>query len=87
VCICYLDPANAARAPYLLRRIRRRLPGATAIAALFGVEDNESAMPGFRVVTTLDGAVEEIISTLGADADDAATDPSRRAGQSLEPAV
>ena len=38
VCVCYLDPTNSARAPYLLKRIKRRIPDATPIAAVFGAE-------------------------------------------------
>jgi predicted PurR-regulated permease PerM len=83
VCICYLDPANAARAPYLLKRIRRRLPGATAIAALFGAQEDGRVIEGFRVVTSLDAAVDEIVSMLMAE-DVAPQEMSPRSGHSLE---
>jgi predicted PurR-regulated permease PerM len=80
VCVCYLDPTNASRAPYLLRRIRRRTPGAMPIAALFGFETTMPLHLGddYRVATTLDGAVQAITSALAAKADSDSAQPARR---------
>jgi predicted PurR-regulated permease PerM len=67
VCVCYLDPANSARAPYLLKRVRRRMPDAVGIAAVFGSEAPPNLGDEYRVVTTLDGAVQAIVSALAAE--------------------
>jgi predicted PurR-regulated permease PerM len=64
VCVCYLDPTNSARAPYMLKRIKRRIPDAMPIAAVFGAETAPNLGDDYRVVTTLDGAVQAIVSTL-----------------------
>jgi predicted PurR-regulated permease PerM len=76
VCVCYLDPANSARAPFLMRRIKRRIPGAAPIAA-FLCADNPTppADDGYRVVTTLDGAVQAISAALASEATSATVDP------------
>jgi predicted PurR-regulated permease PerM len=84
VCVCYLDPSNAVRAPYLLKRIKRRIPKVTAIAALFGANPDR-VIEGFRVVTTLDAAADEIVST--DTASHSAEEPANRSGQPLEPAA
>ena len=84
VCVCYLDPTNSARAPYLLKRINRRIPDAMPIAAVFGSESAPHLGDDYRVVTTLDGAVQAIVSALAAE-DDAAKDrPIERAKDALE---
>ena len=85
VCVCYLDPANSVRAPYLLKRIKRRIPEAVPIAAVFGSETAPHLGDDYRVVTTLDGAVHAIVSALAAG-DDSVTDRAiERAEDAREP--
>jgi len=69
VCVCYLDPTNAARASFLMRRIKRRIPGAAPVVAFLGT-DVASLLggDGYRVVTTLDSAVQAIAAALVEDA-------------------
>jgi hypothetical protein len=78
VCVCYLDPANSARAPYLLKRIKRRIPDAMPIAAVFGSETAPNLGDEYRVVTTLDAAVQAIVSTLAARHEPAEVDAIER---------
>jgi len=79
VCVCYLDPANSARAPFLMRRIKRRIPGAAPIAAFLCAESaSPPAADGYRVVTTLDGAVQAIAATLATETAPAPTRPPAR---------
>jgi predicted PurR-regulated permease PerM len=87
VCVCYLDPANSARAPYLLKRIKRRIPDAMPIAAVFGSETAPNLGDDYRVVTTLDGALQAIVSALAAQQEPAQTDTIERESAPLEPAV
>ena len=88
VCVCYLDPENSARAPYLLKRIKRRIPDAMPIAAVFGSETAPNLGDDYRVVTTLDAAVQAIVSTLAARQDPAEVDTVERERRSeLEPAA
>ena len=68
VCVCYLDPANSTRAPYLLKRIKRRIPDALPIAAVFGSESPPHLGDDYRVVTTLDGALQAVVSALSKNA-------------------
>jgi predicted PurR-regulated permease PerM len=68
LCVCYLDPTNAARAPYVLKRIKRRIPDAMPIAAVFGAETAPNLGDDYRVVTTLDGAVQAIVTALASRA-------------------
>jgi predicted PurR-regulated permease PerM len=90
VCVCYLDPANSARAPYLLKRIRRRVPNATVMAAFLGPDDDDSTrtIEGFRVMTSLDSAVDTIVSSL-AHAEEEETEKRSAVDSSppLEPAA
>jgi hypothetical protein len=74
-CVCYLDPTNSTRAPYLLKRIKRRIPDAMPIAAVFGAETAPNLGDEYRVVTTLDAAVQAIVSTLAALDRPAQADP------------
>jgi predicted PurR-regulated permease PerM len=90
VCVCYLDPANSARAPYLLKRIRRRVANATVVAAFLGPDDDGSTrtIEGFRVVTSLDSAVDTIVSSLAHAEEEASEKRSAvESSVSLEPAV
>jgi predicted PurR-regulated permease PerM len=86
VCVCYLDPANAARAPYLLKRIKRRIEKAVPIAALFGSDIATPLRLGdeYRVVTTLDGAVQAIASTLAAKEQSDKGRPVRRVAETVQ---
>ena len=69
VCVCYLDPTNAARAAFLMRRIKRRLPGAAPIVAFLGTDvGSVLGGDGYRVVATLDGAIQAIAAALAEDA-------------------
>lgn len=69
VCVCYLDPSNAARASFLMRRIKRRIPGAVPIVAFLGTDIGSApGGDGYRAVTTLDGAVQATIAALAEDA-------------------
>lgn len=87
VCLCYLDPTNSTRAPYLLKRIRRHIPDAVPIAAVFGSETTPNLGDDYRVVTTLDAAVQTIVSSLAARDEPAKTDRTDREAVALEPAV
>ena len=92
VCVCYLDPTNAARAPYVLKRIKRRIPDAMPIAAVYGAETAPNLGDDYRVVTTLDGAVQAIITALASRSPPEKRDPvdaDRRepAAAGLEPAA
>jgi hypothetical protein len=87
VCVCYLDPTNSARAPYLLKRIKRRIPNAMPIAAVFGSETVPNLGDEYRVVTRLDAAVQAIVSMLAARDEPAQTETIGRDRTALEPAA
>ena len=88
ICVCYLDPANSARAPYLLKRIKRRIPDAMPIAAVFGSETAPNLGDDYRVATTLDAAVQAIVSALAARHEPAEADTVERERRTeLEPAA
>lgn len=87
VCVCYLDPTNSARAPYLLKRIKRRIPDAMPIAAVFGSETAPNLGDDYRVVTTLDAAVQAIVSALAARKNPAKADAIERERTAFEPAA
>ena len=87
VCVCYLDPTNSARAPYLLKRIKRRIPDAMPIAAVFGSETAPNLGDEYRVVTTLDAAVQAIVSALAAEHEPARGDTDGPERTALEPAA
>ena len=87
VCVCYLDPTNSARAPYLLKRIKRRIPDAMPIAAVFGSEAAPNLGDEYRVVTTLDAAVQAIVSALAAEHEPARGDTDGPERTALEPAA
>jgi hypothetical protein len=85
VCVCYLNPANTARAPFLMRRIKRRISGAVPIAAFLCAESaSPPAEDGYRVVTSLDGAVQAIAAVLATETAPAMTRPVQRAAMSRE---
>ena len=86
VCVCYLDPTNSARAPYLLKRIKRRIPDAIPIAAVFGSETAPNLGDEYRVVTTLESAVQAIVTALAATTEPAAIRTDEGARDSLWPA-
>ena len=88
VCLCYLDSGNAARAAYLLRRIRRLIPRATPLAAFWGAKnaDQISQQLGCKVAVALDEAVSLIAEACNATAQHGVAelpDPSQQAGLSL----
>ena len=86
VCICYLDPTNAARAAFFLKRIKRRIPGATPIVAFLGTDVGSApGGDGYRVVTTLDTAVEAISAALAENAAVSSTQGNASAGMKREP--
>jgi len=72
VCLCYLDAGNLARARYALRRVKRRFAAATAFAAVWGAQRNDTASDsdaaGYALVTSLEAAVQSILSCLNAGA-------------------
>jgi hypothetical protein len=85
VCVCYLDPANSARAPFLMRRIKRRIPGAAPIAAFLCAESASApADDGYRVVTSLDGAVQAIAAALASETAPATAHPLAREQKARE---
>jgi hypothetical protein len=58
-----LDPGNLARPRYLMRRIRRHMPGVDIIAAFWHYTDDNndvSKIMGCDVVTDLEKAAERI---------------------------
>jgi predicted PurR-regulated permease PerM len=87
VCVCYLDPANSARAPYLLKRIKRCVPDAMPIAAVFGSDTAPNLGDDYRVVTTLDAALQAVVSTLAARRESGQTSTIERERTTLEPAA
>jgi predicted PurR-regulated permease PerM len=67
--LCYLEPGNFARAKYLLRRLRRRIPAAIPLAAFWGYDGGKTEaaeIMGCEIVTGLDEAVQKIVSSLPA---------------------
>lgn len=66
ICLCYLDHGNINRARYILRRLKRRNPDATTIAAFWGFPQDgaqASEAMGCNVVTKFDDAIEAILTT------------------------
>ncbi|HEX4160425.1 MAG TPA: AI-2E family transporter [Rhizomicrobium sp.] len=68
ICLSYLDPGPGTNAHYLMRRLRKRIPGAGAIAGFWGVPDDNSRfldaveVAGCDVVTTLCAAMDRILA-------------------------
>src|SRR5262249_27512617 len=65
VCLCYLDHGTINKARYLLRRLKRRNPEATIIAAFWGYPDDGVKICdsiGCEVVTKFDDAVKAIVA-------------------------
>jgi hypothetical protein len=80
ICISYLEPGKGTNAHYLMRRLRRRIPNAAAIAGFWGISDDNSRYldaveaAGCDVVTTLCAAMNHILAAAGR----AQTDPPSR---------
>jgi predicted PurR-regulated permease PerM len=70
ICLSYVDPGNGTNAHYLMRRLRRRIPDAQAIAGFWGLSGDNSrildavATTGCDVVTTLGEAMERITAAI-----------------------
>jgi predicted PurR-regulated permease PerM len=68
ICISYLEPGKGTNAHYLMRRLRRRVPDAAAIAGFWGISDDNSRYldaveaAGCDVVTTLCAAMNHILA-------------------------
>lgn len=71
ICLSYLEPGSGTNAHYLMRRLRRRIPDAGAIAGFWGIpEDNSRFLDsveaaGCDVVTTLRKAMNDILAAAG----------------------
>ncbi|HEX4080316.1 MAG TPA: AI-2E family transporter [Rhizomicrobium sp.] len=70
ICLSYIDPGNGTNAHYLIRRLRRRIPGVQAIAGFWGLSGDNSrildavAATGCDIVTTLGEAMERITAAM-----------------------
>ncbi|MGH6876366.1 MAG: AI-2E family transporter [Rhizomicrobium sp.] len=70
IVLSYLDPGSGTNAHYLLRRLKRRIPGAQAIAGFWGLSGDNSrfldilATTGCDVVTTLGDAMDRIMAAV-----------------------
>jgi len=87
MCLCYLDAGNLSRARYVLRRLKHRFADAVAFAAVWGSRtdsalDAASASAGYTLITSLQGAVESILTSL----DRNSTESAARAAESKPPA-
>jgi hypothetical protein len=71
ICLSYLEPGPGTNAHYLMRRLRKRIPGAGAIAGFWGIPDDNSRfldaveVAGCDVVTTLCAAMNRILAAAG----------------------
>jgi predicted PurR-regulated permease PerM len=71
ICLSYLELGRGTNAHYLMRRLRRRIPNAAAIAGFWGVSDDNSRYldaveaAGCDVVTTLCSAMTHILAAAG----------------------
>jgi len=67
ICLSYLEPGPGTNAHYLMRRLRRRIPAAAAIAGFWGLSDDNSRfldaveVAGCDVVTTLCAAMTHVL--------------------------
>ncbi|HTT83475.1 MAG TPA: AI-2E family transporter, partial [Rhizomicrobium sp.] len=68
ICLSYLEPGSGTNAHYLMRRLRRRIPDAHAIAGFWGLASDNSRfldaveVAGCDVVTTLCEAMNHILA-------------------------
>ncbi len=90
ICLSYLEPGSGAHAHYLMRRLRRRISQAHAIAGFWGISDDNSryldavAGMGCDVVTTLCEALERITEAVGEPANASRSDEPVTSGDSDE---
>src|SRR5262249_14921704 len=67
-CICYVAPTTPAQIRYAIRRLRRRLPDAAILVALFGntepVEDDEIMATAEIVQQSVCAAVDQVMAIL-----------------------
>jgi predicted PurR-regulated permease PerM len=79
VCLSYLQIGSGTNAHYLMRRLRRRIPGAHAIAGFWGLSDDNSrvldavAAMECDVVTTYAEALDRILAAIAQSATPAAS--------------
>jgi hypothetical protein len=70
ICLSYLESTSGAHAHYLMRRLRRRMPEAQAVAGLWGLDgDNSRFLDAFgkteaEVVTTFHDALQSIMKAI-----------------------
>ncbi len=70
ICLSHLESTSGAHAHYLLRRLRRRIPEAQAIAGLWGLSDDNSRFldalgaTEAEVVTTFQDALARIVTAI-----------------------
>jgi hypothetical protein len=81
ICLSHLGSSGGAHAHYLMRRLRRRIPDAQAIAGFWGLTDDDGGfLDAFgttegEVVTTFQDALARIIAAIEAPpAESSATD-------------
>jgi predicted PurR-regulated permease PerM len=74
-CLCYVESANQAHIRYAVRRLRRKLPEAPILIALFGEdsandpEQGKAALPNTSVASrSLRAVIEQIVAASGARA-------------------
>ncbi len=70
ICLSYLETGSGTNAHYLMRRLRRRIPGAGTIAGFWGISDDSRFLDavevaGCDVVTTFSVAMNHILATAG----------------------
>jgi predicted PurR-regulated permease PerM len=81
VCLSYLEAGGGTNAHYVMRRLRRRIPAAHAIAGFWGLAADNSrfldtvATAGCDVVTTFGEALERILAAAGRPIPSAAAQP------------
>ncbi|HEX3430681.1 MAG TPA: AI-2E family transporter [Rhizomicrobium sp.] len=77
ICLSYLESTSGAHAHYLMRRLRRRIPDAEAIAGCWGLsDDNSGFLDAFgtteaEVVTNFHDAVARIMAAIDSSPPDA----------------
>jgi predicted PurR-regulated permease PerM len=68
ICLSYLEPGSGTNAHYLMRRLRRRIPRAAAIAGFWGIADDNSRFldavqtAGCDVAATLCEAMNRVLA-------------------------
>jgi predicted PurR-regulated permease PerM len=71
ICLSYLESGSGTNAHYLMRRLRRRMPAAQAIAGFWGLASDNSqfldvvATAGCDVITTFSEALGRILTAAG----------------------